>query len=195
MGLKVTVEELKKIFQTKNDVDTKITDALKNVYALFSSILIDITIPIDSWLSCKDDGDGYVYMSEIEVDKARGEHFPSVSIHKESLKVALEADLCPTILALDGRLQLWARSKPSEEIKATLVLYSRKTDAEIGGIGGGTGTYELPIATAFSLGGVKIGTNIDVTDDGTISTTSQLDPSEVATDEEVDEMLQSVFGK
>jgi hypothetical protein len=38
--------------------------------------------------------------------------------------------------------------------------------------GGGGGSYELPVATGTRLGGVKIGSGIDVTDDGTISVAS-----------------------
>ena len=39
----------------------------------------------------------------------------------------------------------------------------------IGGSGGGGSSYTLPTATASRLGGVKIGDNVDVTEDGTIS--------------------------
>ena len=38
-----------------------------------------------------------------------------------------------------------------------------------GGSGGGGGSYSLPTATASRLGGVKIGSGISVTSDGTIS--------------------------
>ena len=46
-------------------------------------------------------------------------------------------------------------------------LGDRITNIEEGG-----GSYELPVATGTRLGGVKIGSGIDVTDDGTISVTS-----------------------
>lgn len=54
--------------------------------------------------------------------------------------------------------------------------------------GGGGGSYELPVATGTRLGGVKIGSGIDVTDDGTISVASSggggeggLTPGDMAT--------------
>lgn len=50
-------------------------------------------------------------------------------------------------------------------------LGDRITNIEEGG-GGGGGSYELPVATGTKLGGVKIGSGIDVTDDGTISVAS-----------------------
>lgn len=46
-------------------------------------------------------------------------------------------------------------------------LGDRITNIEEGG-----GSYELPVATGTKLGGVKIGSGIDVTDDGTISVAS-----------------------
>lgn len=67
-------------------------------------------------------------------------------------------------------------------------LGDRITNIEEGG-GGGGGSYELPVATGTRLGGVKIGSGIDVTDDGTISVTSTgggggeggLTPGDIAT--------------
>ena len=50
-------------------------------------------------------------------------------------------------------------------------LGDRITNIEEGG-GGGGGSYELPVATGTRLGGVKIGSGINVTADGTISVAS-----------------------
>lgn len=43
------------------------------------------------------------------------------------------------------------------------------SDASSSGGGGGGGSYTLPTATASRLGGVKIGTGVNVASDGTIS--------------------------
>lgn len=66
-------------------------------------------------------------------------------------------------------------------------LGDRITNIEEGG-GGGGGSYELPVATGTRLGGVKIGSGIDVTADGTISVASSgsggeggLTPGDIAT--------------
>lgn len=66
-------------------------------------------------------------------------------------------------------------------------LGDRITNIEEGG-GGGGGSYELPVATGTRLGGVKIGSGIDVTADGTISVASSgsggeggLTPGDMAT--------------
>ena len=66
-------------------------------------------------------------------------------------------------------------------------LGDRITNIEEGG-GGGGGSYELPVATGTRLGGVKIGSGINVTADGTISVASSgsggeggLTPGDIAT--------------
>ena len=66
-------------------------------------------------------------------------------------------------------------------------LGDRITNIEEGG-GGGGGSYELPVATGTRLGGVKIGSGINVTADGTISVASSgsggeggLTPGDMAT--------------
>lgn len=65
-------------------------------------------------------------------------------------------------------------------------LGDRITNIEEGG--GGGGSYELPVATGTRLGGVKIGSGINVTADGTISAASSgsggeggLTPGDIAT--------------
>lgn len=54
--------------------------------------------------------------------------------------------------------------------------------------GGGSGSYELPIASAETLGGVKIGENLTITEDGTLnaeaSGSSVLSPGAVIYDEQ-----------
>lgn len=62
-----------------------------------------------------------------------------------------------------------------------------------GGEGGG-GSYTLPTATAFRLGGVKIGDGVKVQEDGTVSVDGESFVEEVAApDGDVKEMLDKVF--
>lgn len=64
-----------------------------------------------------------------------------------------------------------------------------------GGATGG-GSYQLPTASADKLGGVKIGENINITDDGTISVNSEELVSDiVASDEDAEEVITRYFGK
>ena len=64
-----------------------------------------------------------------------------------------------------------------QQIVSDNAIYVRHCDSEtVWGdwqeISGGGGSYTLPVASATKLGGVKIGENINVTDDGTISVSS-----------------------
>lgn len=55
----------------------------------------------------------------------------------------------------------------------TSKLFEIVTDStvfEVGGEGGG-GEYVLPIASSTTLGGIKVGTNLTITEDGTLSVT------------------------
>ena len=69
----------------------------------------------------------------------------------------------------------------------------------IGGSGGGGGSYTLPTATESRLGGVKIGDNVDVTEDGTISVDLTEIDSQVTTVslrlDEIDSQVTTVSGE
>ena len=73
---------------------------------------------------------------------------------------------------------------------ATVSLVSRS--GELQGGGGAGGHYVLPIASSKRLGGVKIGQNVQIAQDGTISVDKAPLP-DIATDAEVSAMLEEVF--
>ena len=62
--------------------------------------------------------------------------------------------------------------------------------------GGGGSSGDLPIATATTLGGIKVGDNLSITEDGTLSANggSGGTTDDVATEQEVSEALNSIFG-
>ena len=63
-----------------------------------------------------------------------------------------------------------------------------------GGSSGGGGAYVLPVATKTRLGGVKIGDNISVTADGTISATgASVSEDDMASTADTGELLDEVF--
>lgn len=114
--------------------------------------------------------------------------FPSVALHKAALEVAKRAGLCPTVQALAGVLRFWARNIPTEDMSATVALFAP------GGTTGGGSAYVLPVATATRLGGVKIGSGISVTADGTVTvSTSGITPEEVVSAADTDKMLDEIF--
>lgn len=78
-------------------------------------------------------------------------------------------------------------------MQACLLLLNA-SNGVAGGGGSSGGGYVLPAATATRLGGVKIGENVNVTSDGTITVDGDELLDEVAaTDEDVQEMLDDTF--
>ena len=155
-----------------------------------SAIIAGITLPASGWV--QDDTSGaYGYHLDVLVEGVTEDHFPSVAIHQESMETAENAGISPVAQTLEGILRFWAKSIPAADILATAALFT--------GNGGGTGpggSYVLPVAAADTLGGVKIGENVGVTEDGTISIDgADLLDDVAADDSEVTEMLNEVFGE
>ena len=161
-----------------------------------SSVIIkDITIPADGWDWQRESGDeetlgmdDFRCVVDVAVDDVTEEMFPSVALHKAALEVAKRAGLCPTVQALAGVLRFWARNIPTADMSATVALWAP------GGTAGGGSAYVLPVATATRLGGVKIGSGISVTADGTVNvSTSGITPEEVVSAADTDKMLDEIF--
>lgn len=155
-----------------------------------SAIITGITLPAAGWVQ-DDTGGAYGYHLDVSVEGVTENHFPSIAIHQESMETAESAGISPVVQTLDGVLRFWAKSVPAADILATAALFTGN-----GGGAGLGGSYVLPVATADTLGGVKIGENVDVTADGTISIDgADLLDDVAADDSEVTEMLNEVFGE
>ena len=77
---------------------------------------------------------------------------------------------------------------PLGDMSATVALWAP------GGTAGGGSAYVLPVATATRLGGVKIGSGVSVSADGTISaSTSGITQDEVVSAADTDKMLDEIF--
>ena len=161
-----------------------------------AAIIKDITIPADGWDWQRESDDeemlgmdDFRCVVDVAVDDATEDMFPSVALHKAALEVAKRAGLCPTVQALAGVLRFWARNAPEADMAATVALVSPG-----GASGGGSSSYVLPVATATRLGGVKIGSGVSVSADGTISaSTSGITPEEVVSAADTDKMLDEIF--
>lgn len=161
-----------------------------------AAIIKDITIPADGWDWQRESGDeetlgmdDFRCVVDVAVDDATEDMFPSVALHKAALEVAKRAGLCPTVQANAGVLRFWARNAPEADMAATVALVSPG-----GASGGGSSSYVLPVATATRLGGVKIGSGVSVSADGTISaSTSGITQDEVVSAADTDKMLDEIF--
>lgn len=167
------------------------------VTGIGTAIIKDITIPAEGWSwdeDLDDQGgmgmDDYRYYVDVVMAEATAGHFPNIALHKKALATAKEAGMCPSAKAEDGYVRLWARNQPSEDMEATIALL-------LGGEGsssGGGGTYVLPVATSTRLGGIKVGENLSITEDGVLSATgASVSEDDMASPTETDEMLDEVF--
>ena len=177
------------MMQIMNNVKAVWTSSARADQAI-SAIITGITLPVSSWVE-DDTGGTYGYRLDAAVEGVTEDHFPSVAIHQESMETAQNAEFSPVVQTLDGALRFRAKAVPAADILATAALFT--------GNGGGTGpggSYVLPVAAADTLGGVKIGENVGVTEDGTISIDgADLLDDVAADDSEVTEMLNEVFGE
>ena len=145
-----------------------------------------VTIPADGWQESPDGG-AYAYRADIPVESVTVKLIPQLFYPPESAERAGYYGLSPVCETLDGVLRVWSKAVPAEPIPAVLNLtgdasgYFAVGDGSTGG-----GTYTLPPATENTLGGVKIGSGLNVTRDGTLSVNA-------ATEAEVNEMLTGVL--
>lgn len=159
-----------------------------------SVLTIGIFVPSDGW-EASTVGD-YPYFADITNETITAEMTPQLIFSAEHAKAAQNAGIGEACETLDGKLRIYAMEIPAAAIPATLCLF---------GASGSISPTGLPIATKTRAGIVKVGENIDVTSDGTISVPALSDadgngiPDVIdgasATDEEVDEMLDEVYGK
>lgn len=160
-----------------------------NLRSAMPGVLIeDIEIPAAGWAEDSTLTD-YPYAAVVSMEKATAQMSPIVSLKPGSLETARAACLCPSVEAQDGAIKLWAKIIPTADLIATVTLLSEGAVQGSGGESPG-GSYVLPVATRTRLGGVKIGSDVDVAADGTISVNAG---SMAATDEEVREMLKNTL--
>lgn len=171
----------------------------------FVKVMQVVTIPTTGWVAITPEDDEYPYMIEIEAEGVLESHNANVTIDLLSVPVAAACGLCPTMQTLTNKLKFWAREIPTAEIAAHMTLFGEggvsggdTGDSSGGGSsGGGSGSsgYVLPVATADTLGGVKIGDNIDIDAEGRITPTgATLSEEQTATDTDIDAVVADVFG-
>ncbi len=153
----------------------------------------EIIIPTTGWNTGAEECEGEELYIDIAQEDITEEMVPIISILPGYTRIAKECGMSTVSRTVPGALRLYTEKAPTEEIRANLTLLNASfavTD------GGGAGeVYVLPIATATRLGGVKIGKNISVTADGTISSEAKLPDEDLATSKDVQTMLDEVFAK
>lgn len=168
---------------------SKMTEMLNAAIAQVQggSILIsEESIPADGWEKLDAADSGCLWRTDVPVENATEEHVPLLFLTRASMEPARVAGLSPTVEALEGAVRLWAEAQPGEDLACTLVLLAQSS-------GGGSGAFVLPVATEDTLGGVKASDSVTVDADGTAHAVAQLSADSFASDEEVSQMLDTVF--
>lgn len=162
-----------------------------------AAIIKEITIPAEGWALDETGSDEpymgmdeYRYYVDVTDEEVADDQVPIVALHKDALETAKQAGLCPTAQTVTGAVRFWARYEPMQDMAATLALLSASGSGQTGG----GGTYVLPVATATTLGGVKLGEGFSTTPDGTLSYTGTGLPEDAfAQPDETQEMLDEVL--
>lgn len=116
----------------------------------------DVTIPKTGW---NEYNGAFNYYLDIDNGDITTEMLSVLLFDEANLPIAQKYGLGDNS-PLNGKLRIYAMEIPQEETPATLCLFGAAGNVPITG---------LPIATSTRAGVVKIGDNIEVTNDGTIS--------------------------
>lgn len=156
-----------------------------------SAVSVPFTIARDAWKSVGEDmeegeaeitgGGNYPYRAEAVCDAATAMHTPIVTLALDSLASAKACELCPTVETVTGGLRFWAMSVPEGDLTGSVLLVGQG-----GASAGGDGSYVLPTATPYRLGGVKVGDGLVIDDEGVMSV-------DAANTEETTKALDEVF--
>ena len=155
-----------------------------------------ITIQTQDWTEEEPDAD-FPFSATIECRDVLESHNADVIIEKDNLHIAAACGFCPTMETLDGEVKFWSMKTPQKPISCNITITG---DGGFGGgsISGGSGAvegYVLPKAGPNTLGGVMIGDNIYMDEDGRITPTgATLTTEQTATDEDIDAIIENVFG-
>lgn len=145
----------------------------------------NIIIPTTGWAECPAEEYDGIYV-DVPIEGVTASMIPMVSIIPADEKKAKPCGFGGTPSTMDGYLRIYAQNAPTEPIGASVALISPSATTVSG---------ELLPATAARLGGVKIGDGLNVTDDGTISVSSENLVKEIAASEdEGSDIINKYFG-
>lgn len=187
----ITVSYNANAFVTAAEMEDTVTRLVQDeVKSVVTAVEFPITILKSGWTAAASSEGGYGYSNTVSTKgltdddlPVTSKHFPNVIVSKASLDTSTACELAPIVESGEEVLTFWAKSIPTADISATCML----TLGYLHGDGTGGTYYGMPIATAERLGAVRIGSLIDVTDEGVIS-------SHVMTDSEEDALISDIFG-
>ena len=133
--------------------------------------LTAFTIPTTGW---QQDGNyGYPYYVDLPVSGLTENDVVAVEITPAGQNVAETACFLSSSESLSGVLRLRAKHIPTAALAAYYYFIREDLLMAFGPLAVGTTPYTLPPATATTLGGVKVGTGLNIAPDGTLSAAEQ----------------------
>ena len=133
--------------------------------------LTAFTIPTTGW---QQDGNyGYPYYVDLPVSGLTENDVVAVEITPAGQNVAETACFLSSSESLSGVLRLRAKHIPTAALAAYYYIIREDLLMAFGPLAVGTTPYTLPAATATTLGGVKVGTGLNIAPDGTLSAAEQ----------------------
>lgn len=133
--------------------------------------LTAFTIPTTGW---QQDGNyGYPYYVDLPVSGLTENDVVAVEITPAGQNVAETVCFLSSSESLSGVLRLRAKHIPTAALAAYYYIIREDLLMAFGPLAVGTTPYTLPPATATTLGGVKVGTGLNIAPDGTLSAAEQ----------------------
>jgi len=183
------------VSETQN-VTIKVNDSLiwathEDVKAYVDAIAltrktIDILIPVSAWQRDEGAETRYIYYADVVNESISADAVPDVALDIKSLETACDCGLCPTVQTYEaGMLRFYAEELPRQEITGSCTLYRQGDGSPVPDFGGST---SLPIASATTLGGVKVGSGLVIAEDGTLS-------ADTGADTEIDRMIEEIYSQ
>jgi hypothetical protein len=160
---------------------------------------MDITIPADTWVSLTQEeidalNNDWTVQNEIAIETVKERMTPELTLYPEYLGAATSCGLSHVCRTVEGALRVYAHKAPSQDLKASLTLvggsgYIGASDSADSGA-----VTEIPVATKTTLGGIKASDSIVVEADGTAHAAGGISGDSVASDDDVDAILDDIFG-
>lgn len=170
------------------EINAKLDEVRAEIASMDTSSIIqhNITIPADGWVQCElEEFDGY--RVDVPLADVTESMIPIISIIPNNLTLAGSCGLSTCAKTGDGYVRLYSRSALRSPVNASAAFL-------VPSAGAGGGSYHLPIASKNRLGGVKIGDNIAIANDGTISVdNNEFVDSVSATNEEAQSIINKYF--
>ena len=129
--------------------------------------LTALTIQASGWR--QDNDTGWPWYIDVAASGITAEDVAAVQISADSRAVAEAAGLMSSVETRAGVLRLRARHAPAAAMSAYYYIIREDILMAYGPLAVGSSPYTLPAATADTLGGIKVGDNLNIDADGKLS--------------------------